>query len=374
MSKRVILVVLDSVGCGALPDAAKYGDEGANTLSHVIAAADHKPKLDNLLAMGLSRIEGVDGLPYNPSPTAKWGRMAEASPGKDTTTGHWEMTGIVLPAPFPTFPDGLPASFIAKFEDAIGRKTLCNQAMSGTVVIEEYGAEHMKSGSPIVYTSADSVFQIAAHEAVIPPEELYSICRTARRLLTGDVAVGRVIARPFEGAPGTFARTPRRRDFSVEPPADNMLTKLKAAGLEVRAVGKIGDIFAGVGITLEDHAAGNPACIDATLRHMKECGDGLIFTNLVDFDMLFGHRNNAAGYLEALEYFDGRLPEILSAMREGDLLIITADHGCDPTNVSTDHSREHVPLLVYGDGTGEIPTPQSFTLVSKIVLGHLLSS
>jgi phosphopentomutase len=299
--------------------------------------------------------------------------MAEASPGKDTTTGHWEMTGIVLPTPFPTFPNGLPASFITKFEDAIGRETLCNKAMSGTVVIEEYGAEHIKTGKPIVYTSADSVFQIAAHEAVIPPDELYAICRTARALLTGDVAVGRVIARPFEGAPGNFARTPRRRDFSVEPPADNMLTKLKAAGLEVRAVGKIGDIFAGVGITLEDHAAGNPACIDATLRHMKECGDGLIFTNLVDFDMLYGHRNNAAGYLTALEYFDGRLPEILSDMREGDLLIITADHGCDPTNASTDHSREHVPLLVYGDGTGEIPTPASFTLVGELVLTHLLT-
>ncbi|HWP79246.1 MAG TPA: phosphopentomutase [Candidatus Acidoferrum sp.] len=373
MSKRVILIVLDSVGCGALPDAAKYGDEGASTLTHVIAAADHKPKLDNLVAMGLSRIEGVDGLPDNPAPTARWGRMAEMSPGKDTTTGHWEIAGIVLAAPFPTFPNGLPASFIEKFEAAIGRKTLCNRATSGTMVIEQFGAEHMRTGYPIVYTSADSVFQIAAHEAVIPPEALYDICRTARRLLTGDVAVGRVIARPFEGVSGSFARTPRRRDFSVEPPADNMLTKLKAAGLEVRGIGKIGDIFAGVGMTLEDHAAGNAACVDATLRHMEECGDGLIFTNLVDFDMLYGHRNNAAGYLAALEYFDARLPEILSAMREGDLLIITADHGCDPTNPSTDHSREHVPLLVYGDGTGEIPTPESFTLVSEIVLGHLLA-
>lgn len=372
MSKRVILIVLDSVGCGALPDAAKYGDEGANTLSHVIAAADHEPKLQNLLAMGLSRIEGVDGLPYNPAPTAKWGRMAEMSPGKDTTTGHWEIAGIVLSAPFPTFPNGLPASFIAKFEAAIGRGTLCNRAMSGTAVIDEFGAEHMRTGKPIVYTSADSVFQIAVHEALIPPDELYAICRKARELLTGDIAVGRVIARPFEGAPGSFVRTPRRRDFSVEPPADNMLSKLKAAGLEVRAVGKIGDIFAGVGITLEDHAAGNPACINATLSHMIECENGLIFTNLVDFDMLYGHRNNAAGYLAALEYFDGRLPEIISAMREGDLLIITADHGCDPTNPSTDHSREYVPLLVYGDGTGEIPTPESFTLVSEIVLGHLL--
>ncbi len=373
MSKRVILIVLDSVGCGALPDAAKYGDEDANTLSHVIAAADHAPRLDNLLAMGLSRIDGVGGLPGNPAPTAKWGKMAEMSPGKDTTTGHWEMAGIVLTAPFPTFPDGLPASFIEKFEETIGRGTLCNRAMSGTVVIEQYGAEHMHTGRPIVYTSADSVFQIAAHEAVIPPDELYTICRTARELLTGDVAVGRVIARPFEGTPGSFARTPRRRDFSVVPPSDNMLTKLKAAGLEVRAVGKIGDIFAGVGMTLEDHVAGNPACIDATLRHMKECTDGLIFTNLVDFDMLYGHRNDAAGYLAALEYFDGRLPEIISAMQEGDLLVITADHGCDPTNASTDHSREHVPLLVYGDGTGEIPTPKSFTLVSEIVLGHLLA-
>ena len=372
MSKRVILIVLDSVGCGALPDAHTYGDAGANTISHVIAAANHTPRLDNLCAMGLSLIDGVSGLPECQNPTAKWGVMAEQSPGKDTTTGHWEIAGIILESPFPTFPVGLPQTFIAAFEMAIGRKVLCNTAMSGTAVIEKYGAEHIETGALIVYTSADSVFQIAAHEAVIPLEELYSICRTARAMLTDELAVGRVIARPFEGISGSFTRTLRRRDFSIEPPCDTMLDIIKAHGLEVRAIGKIGDIFASRGITLEDHSTGNKDCIDATLRHMELCGDGLIFTNLVDFDMLYGHRNDAAGYLAALEYFDKRLPEITSAMKAGDLLIITADHGCDPTTPSTDHTREHVPILVHGDGVGAIKNAKSFTLVNDMILAHLL--
>ncbi len=345
--KRVIIIVLDSVGVGELPDASAYGDTGSNTLGN-IAAKSKGFSLPNMERLGLGCIRGISGIRAVDGPIGCFGKMAERSAGKDTTTGHWELAGITLDRPFPLYPDGFPEDVMQRFENAIGTKTLGNYPASGTEIIKELGQQHVMTGYPIVYTSADSVFQIAAHEEVIPVERLYEICRTAREILTGEHAVGRVIARPFIGAEGNFTRTANRRDFSLKPPAKTMLDFIKDAGLKVKAVGKIEDIFAGQGITEAVHIHGNMDGVDKTLEFMNESFDGLIFTNLVDFDMLYGHRNDIEGYAHALMEFDSRVPEILSAMNDNDILFITADHGCDPSTDSTDHSREYVPLLVYG--------------------------
>lgn len=344
---RAILIVLDSVGVGELPDAPDYGDTGSNTLGNIVKSSGGI-RLPNMTNMGLGKIDGIDYLPVPGDISGSFGRMAEVSKGKDTITGHWEIAGIQLEYPFPTYPNGFSREILEKFEQLSGRGILGNCVASGTEIIKEYGEEHMRTGKLIVYTSADSVFQIAAHEEIVPLEELYRVCRIARDMLQGENMVGRVIARPFTGMPGSFSRTVNRRDFSAEPTADTILDKLQQKGLDVIAVGKIEDIFSGKGITLSEHTKSNMNGVDITLKYMKEDNKGIIFTNLVDFDMVFGHRNNVEGYRQALEEFDARLPEIVAAMREGDLLIITADHGCDPTTPSTDHSREHVPLLVYG--------------------------
>ena len=346
---RVCLVVLDSVGIGELPDAPRFGDQGSHTLRHAAEAVGglSAPHLERL---GLGCIDRIPGLACPDRPAGAYGKMAERSAGKDTTTGHWELAGVILDRPFPVYPHGFPPEVIEAFERAIGRKVLGNKPASGTVIIEELGPEHLRTGCPIVYTSADSVFQIAAHERIIPVEELYRMCRIAREILTGPHAVGRVIARPFEGEPGAFRRTPRRRDFSLEPPRPTLLDRLVEAKLEVWAVGKIDDIFAGRGITEAVHTKDNMEGVDATVAFLKRTRGrrGLIFTNLVDFDTLWGHRNDAVAYARGLEAFDRRLPEVVEALGPRDVLIITADHGNDPTTPSTDHSREYVPLLVTG--------------------------
>lgn len=343
----VTIIVIDSLGAGELPDAGKYGDEGSNTLANMARAVGGL-KLPNLQKLGLGNIIDIEGIPPLDRPGAAFGKMAELSAGKDTTTGHWEMSGIILDKPFPVFPHGFPDSIIAEFEARIGRKSLANEVASGTEIIARLGAEHMKTGYPIVYTSADSVFQIAAHEEVIPVEELYRMCRAAREILTGDCAVGRVIARPFVGKPGEFKRTANRHDFSLEPPRPTILDALKEKGLAVMAVGKINDIFAGRGITDTIHTDNNMDGVDKTIAFVGQHKKGLVFTNLVDFDSSFGHRNDPQGYANALADFDQRLPAILDLIKDDMMLIITGDHGCDPTTPSTDHSREYVPLLVYG--------------------------
>lgn len=343
--KRVILIVLDSVGVGALPDADRYGDTGANTLGNTVKASGIR--LPNMEKIGLGSIPETN-LPQLARMTGLSGRLMEVSPGKDTTTGHWEMAGVRLSRPFPTYPEGFPPGLIRRFEAAIGTGTLGNVPASGTAIIDELGEEHLRTGYPIVYTSADSVFQIAANEAIIPTERLYEMCRIARDLLTGEHAVGRVIARPFVGdRRGNFKRTSARRDFSLEPPGETILDALKAAGRQVIGVGKIEDIFAHRGLTLSDHAAGNQACLASTLRYLDNDFDGLLFVNLVDFDMVHGHRRDPENYAAALVEFDTALPKIQSKMRMGDLLIITADHGCDPTFKGTDHTREYAPLLAW---------------------------
>ena len=345
---RAVIIVLDSVGCGDAPDAAAYGDEGSNTLGN-IARAVGGLNLPNMRKMGLGNLTDIQGVPPTTDTDGAYGRLTETSAGKDTTTGHWELGGVPLKTPFPTYPNGFPPEVMAEFERRIGRGTLGNYPASGTEIIKELGEEHMRTGKPIVYTSADSVFQIAAHTDIIPLEELYRECKIAREILTGEHAVGRVIARPFTGKPGNFTRTEDRRDFSLEPPADTILDAVKKAGLEVMAVGKIEDIFAHRGITQSNHTGNNMAGVDATIAFIKQGDPGLIFTNLVDFDALYGHRNNPRGYADALEAFDRRLPEILDALLPGDVLFITADHGNDPTTPSTDHSRERVPLLIAGN-------------------------
>ncbi len=349
---RVIMIVLDSVGIGELPDAGEYGDKGSNTLGNIVKVCNGI-KLPNLSRLGMGKIDGVDYLSVPENVTGSYGRMAEVSKGKDTITGHWEIAGLQLEYPFPTYPDGFPTEVLDEFEKLTGRGVLGNCAASGTEIIKEYGEEHMKTGKLIVYTSADSVFQIAAHEEVVSLEELYRICSIAREMLQGEHMVGRVIARPFIGEPGNFTRTPNRRDFSAEPTSDTVLDILNKKGLDVIAVGKIEDIFSKKGVTVAEHTKSNMDGVDVTLKFMGQENRGLIFTNLVDFDMVFGHRNNPEGYKQALEEFDNRLPEILSAMRDNDMLIITADHGCDPTTPSTDHSREHVPVIIYGKGIKE---------------------
>lgn len=346
MSKKAILIVLDSVGIGALPDAAAYGDAGADTLGHIIKTCH--PHIPNMMQMGLGAIDDISFGGENQAAEGCYGKMKEVSAGKDTTTGHWEISGVQLARPFPTFPNGFPQDFIERFEQATGRGTLGNKPASGTAILDELGEEHLATGKLIVYTSADSVFQIAANEAIVSLDELYRYCEIAREMLTGDLEVGRVIARPFIGEKaGAFKRTGGRRDFSAAPPT-TMLELLERAGKTVYAVGKIEDIFCLCGITKSNHAAGNPACMEATFAAMKEDFDGLLFVNLVDFDMAYGHRRDVAGYAAALEAFDAQIPAIKALMGEEDMLILTADHGCDPCHTGTDHTREHVPVLIWG--------------------------
>lgn len=347
-AKRVIIIVLDGVGIGEAPDAHLYGDQGSNTLANTALAVGglHLP---NLASLGLGNIAPIQGVPPASSPQAMYGKMQERSPGKDTTTGHWEISGVILDKPFPTFPNGFPHEVIRAFEARIGRGTIGNKVASGTVIIDELGPEHLASGDLIVYTSADSVFQIAAHNDRIPEEELYAICLEARQLLQGENGVARVIARPFAGEPGNFWRTTGRKDFSLPPPEETLLDAVKAARLGVYAVGKIEDIFAGRGVTHAIHTKNNTEGINVTLRLLDDVNEsGLIFVNLVEFDMLYGHRNNPQGFANALIEFDAALPAILSKLGADDMLVITGDHGCDPTTPSTDHSREFVPLLVAG--------------------------
>lgn len=367
--KRVIWIVLDSVGMGAMPDAHLFGDVGANTIGNVSKKLGGL-NLPNLQKLGLGNIEGMEGVDPVESPEGSYARLAELSMGKDTTTGHWEMVGIHTKDGFPTYPDGFPKDVMDVFEAKIGRKSLANYPASGTVIIEDLGQEHVETGQPIVYTSADSVFQIAAHEDVIPLEELYQMCEIAREILTGKHAVARVIARPFKGENGNFIRTSNRRDFALLPPHKTSLDYLKDAGLDVIGIGKIEDIFAGQGITKAIHTASNMEGVDATIDQMKQASKGLIFTNLVDFDMKWGHRNDYINYGKALEEFDARLPEILANMKEDDVLFITADHGCDPTFPGTDHTREYVPFIAYGNNIKEnsdMKTRKSFADMGQTI-------
>lgn len=345
--KRVILIVLDSLGIGYAPDAQAFDDEGANTLASVMA---EQPSLINLRKLGLGNIDKTPYMEEDGAPIGIYGALEEISAGKDTTIGHWEMAGLEIDRPFPTYPQGFPEEVIKAFESKTGLKALCNQPYSGTEVIKDYAREHFETGNPIVYTSNDSVFQIAAHEEIIPLARLYEICRIAREILVGDHAVARVIARPFIGQEGNFTRTSNRRDFSVKPFDRTVLDDMRDQGLEVIGVGKIGDIFAGVGISEEIPTVSNMDGVDRVLEVMEKDFSGLIFANLVDFDANFGHRRNPKGYAQALEDFDRRLPEIISSLRDGDLLMITADHGNDPSFRGTDHTRERVPLLLYKTG------------------------
>jgi phosphopentomutase len=367
--KRVNLIVLDSVGVGDAPDAAAYGDEGSNTLGNISRAVGGL-NLPNLGALGLGNLTEVQGVPPTPQARGAFGRLTEISAGKDTTTGHWELAGVPLDKPFPLYPHGFPAELMAEFETRIGRGWLGNYPASGTEIIKELGAEHVANGKVIVYTSGDSVFQIAAHEEVIPLAELYRICQIARDLLTGEHAVGRVIARPFVGQPGNFKRTENRKDFSLEPPADTILDVVKAAGKEVMGVGKIEDIFAHRGLTQSNHTGNNMAGVEAIMAYCQLSNEGLMLANLVDFDALYGHRNDPRGYADALEAFDKKLPLIKIAMCGHDVTMITADHGNDPTTSSTDHSRERVPLLVFGPHVRpgvDLGTRASFADVSATI-------
>jgi len=370
MAKRVFLVVLDSVGIGEMPDSAEYGDVGSNTMrSAALSAAFSMPNMERY---GLFDLEGIQDLKKSDAqPQGAVLRIAEASKGKDTTIGHWEIAGIESEQPLPTFPNGFPDRLIKAFEEKTGRKVLCNLPYSGTEVIKDYGKESVETGALIVYTSADSVFQIAAHEAVVPIEELYRYCEIARELCVGEFGVGRVIARPFEGE-HPYTRTSRRHDYSVVPPKKTMLNYLSEQGKETWAVGKINDIFVGSGITRTVRTVNNEDGINKTLDWMKEDFEGLCFINLVDFDMVYGHRNDVEGYAKALSYFDERLPELVAGLREEDLLIITADHGCDPGTPSTDHSREHVPVVVIGEKVkpGNLGTRYSFADTGKTIMEY----
>jgi len=343
--QRVIWIVLDSVGVGEMPDAAAYGDTGSDTLGNI--ARRRVLSLPNLARLGLGNLKPLPHIEPARYPAAAFGRCALASPGKDTTTGHWEMAGIHLQKPFPLYPHGFPADVIQEFERRIGRGSLGNYAASGTEIIKELGEQHLRTGKPIVYTSADSVFQVAAHEEVIPLWELYKICETAREILRGPHEVGRVIARPFVGEPGSFTRTPNRKDYAVPPPKGMLLDQLEAQDVHVFSVGKIFDVFLGRGIQDYEKTKNNADGMAKTLEALDEVESGLIFVNLVDFDQQYGHRNDVEGYARALEEFDAWLPELERKLQFDDLVIITADHGCDPTTPSTDHSREYVPLLAY---------------------------
>ena len=348
MINRVILFVLDSVGIGALPDSEKFGDIDVNTLGHIASSTDDF-KIPNLRKLGIGNIKGVDAIEAVKSPLGAFGRSLEASNGKDTTTGHWEIAGLLIDQPFKTYPDGFPDYIIKEFEEKTGRKVVCNKPASGTVILDELGEEHMKTGNAIVYTSADSVFQIAAHEDIIPLEELYSMCQIARDMLMGEDQVARVIARPFIGTPGHFERTSNRRDYSLKPFNKTVLDMAKDNGLEVKAVGKIVDIFDGEGITEDVHTKDNMDGVDQTIHFLKQDFKGILFTNLVDFDAKYGHRRDVKGYREALEALDARIPELFEAMKSDDVIIFLADHGNDPAYKGTDHTREYIPVLVAGE-------------------------
>ena len=346
MFARAIVIVLDSVGIGELPDAPLYEDQGSNTLGNIAAQA--ALEIPTLAAMGLSRLVPLNGVPPADAPTAAYGRMAERSAGKDSVTGHWELMGVVLDRAFPTFPNGFPKDLIDEFERRIGRESIGNVVASGTAIIDELGPLHMETGHPIVYTSADSVFQIAAHEGIVPVSQLYKWCNVAYDLAVKGMGLGRVIARPFIGLPGSFQRTANRHDYAMPPTGETLLDRLVAAGYQVTAVGKVSDLFAGRGISESHPTKSDADGVDRVQHLMVTQSRGLIFANLVDFDTVYGHRNDTAGYAANLERFDARLPELLAMLRDDDVLVITADHGNDPTTPSTDHSREHVPLLVFG--------------------------
>ena len=370
MGKRVFLIVLDSFGVGEMPDAADFGDKGANTLRSCFNTG--KLNVPNMAKMGLFNIDGVEVGEKETAPEGAFLRLSELSKGKDTTTGHWEIAGLVSEKAFPTFPDGFPSEVIGEFERRTGRKTLCNKPYSGTKVIADYGEEHIKTGALIVYTSADSVFQIAAHEDVVPVEELYKYCEIAREILQGDFAVGRVIARPFEGE-HPFKRTSRRHDFSLVPPRNTMFDVLKENGLDTIGVGKIFDIFAGKNVSDCDRRIGNAVNMEITSDYQQKDFHGLCFTNLVDFDMQFGHRRDALGYANALNEFDEWLGQFKAKMRPDDVLIITADHGCDPCHSGTDHTREYIPVLIYGNGIkpANLGTRAGFCDIAATVLDLL---
>lgn len=370
---RVFLIVLDSVGCGELPDASLFGDAGTNTL----LSCSKSPyfKMDNMRKMGYFNIDGVNIGPKEASPTGAFCKLAEVSKGKDTTIGHWEISGIISENPLPTYPNGFPDEVLDEFKKQTGRGVLCNLPYSGTAVIDEYGKQHMETGDLIVYTSADSVFQVAAHEDIVPVETLYEYCEIARNILQGKHGVGRVIARPFIGKPGSFTRTTRRHDFSLEPTGVTMLDKISAAGKDVLSVGKIVDIFVERGITEYVRTEGNADGIEKTLAYMDKDFDGLCFVNLVDYDMLYGHRRDIDGYAKALTYFDEKIPEMVSKLRDDDILMVTADHGCDPAYLkTTDHTREYIPLLMYGKkikaGTN-YGVRKTFADIAETVLSYL---
>ncbi|MCR5474146.1 MAG: phosphopentomutase [Lachnospiraceae bacterium] len=382
MSKRVILIVMDSFGIGEEPDAKDFGDEGTNTLRSCTRSEAFSAQ--NLAKMGLLRIDGIETARKLPEsdiiPTGTYARLRERSMGKDTTIGHWEIAGLISPKPLPTYPNGFPDEVIKEFEEKTGRNFLCNLPYSGTKVINDYGDEHVKTGALIVYTSADSVFQIAAHEDIVPPEQLYDYCRTAREILVGKHGVGRVIARPFIGTSGNYTRTSRRHDFSLLPPKDTMLDVLKDNGKDVIGIGKIHDIFAGKGLTEYTYTTGNEDGINKTMEYLDKEFDGLLFVNLVDYDMLYGHRRDIEGYAKAVAFFDERLPKIVEKLREDDILMITADHGCDPAYTkTTDHTREYVPFICCGrdfmpaKGTkgGNLGTRPTFADIAASTLTYL---
>jgi phosphopentomutase len=368
---RIFLIVLDSLGIGAMEDAAAYGDLGANTLKSVFQSPYfHMPHMKD---MGLFNIDGIDYTTGADNPSAYYARMKEASAGKDTTVGHWEIAGLIKETPLPTYPEGFPPEILKAFCEKTGRGYLCNQTYSGTDVIRDYGDEHMETGKLIVYTSADSVFQIAAHEELIPLKDLYRYCEIAREILTGEYGVGRVIARPFTGTSGDYRRTANRHDYSLAPQGVTMLDIMKEAGLDVIGIGKIHDIFAGRGLTSYSYTGDNAIGIAQTMEWLKKDFYGLCFVNLVDFDMLYGHRNDVDGYAKALTYFDKQIPEMLKNLRDDDLLMITADHGCDPgKSDSTDHTREYVPLIIYGReiGQGDLGTRDTFADIAATILAH----
>ena len=372
MKKRATIIVIDSCGIGAMPDAAEFGDAGCDTLGHIWE--NYPLQIPNMIKLGIGNIEGSKITPCTDGIEGAYGRCAETTHAKDTTCGHWEMAGLVQEHPFKTFPDGFPEELMREFEKRVGRGTLGNCVASGTEIIQRLGDEHVATGKLIIYTSADSVFQIAAHEEVVPLEELYRICQIARDLLQGEYLVGRVIARPFVGGNGKYTRTEHRRDYAVEPFSDTILDSLHAQGKQVVAIGKIEDIFCHRGIDIVDHTTNNPAGIEATLRFLKEGTGSFIFTNLVDTDALYGHRRDVPGYAKALEYFDGKIPELRAAMGPEDILIITADHGCDPAFKGTDHTREYIPLLIFGEKVKKgvaLGTRKSFTDIASTVHEYL---
>lgn len=371
-NRRIFLIVLDSYGIGALPDAADFGDEGSNTLKTITASKAYDTP--NMKKLGLFNIDGVDWMKKEESPAGAYGRMKERSRGKDTTIGHWEIAGVVSPKPLPVYPNGFPEEILEKFREATGREVLCNLPYSGTDVIRDYGEEHMKTGALIVYTSADSVFQIASHEEIVPVEELYRYCEIAREILCGEHGVGRVIARPFIGEAPNFQRTANRHDFSLLPPRDTMLDAILEAGYDTYGIGKIYDIFAGKGIAHTQRIQNNVDGMEKTLEMQEKDFKGLCFVNLVDFDMMYGHRNDIEGYANAATVFDRQLKTFLERMRPEDILMITADHGCDPGFRGTDHSREHTPLLICGEDIKEnvnLGTRETFADIAATVLDLL---